>query len=68
MILEKLVVGPLASNCYIVGSEVTREGMIIDPGDEAEQILEKIKDLQLDIKSIVLTHSHIDHWCGKGSL
>ncbi len=61
MILEKLVVGPLASNCYIVGSEVTREGMIIDPGDEAEQILEKIKDLQLDIKFIVLTHSHIDH-------
>ncbi len=61
MISERLVVGPLASNCYIVGSEVTREGMIIDPGDEAEQILEKIKDLQLDIKFIVLTHSHIDH-------
>lgn len=61
MILEKLVVGPLASNCYIVGSAVNREGMIIDPGDEAGQILEKIKDLQLDIKSIVLTHSHIDH-------
>jgi len=61
VILERLVVGPLASNCYIVGSEVTREGMIIDPGDEAEQILEKIKDLQLDIKFIVLTHGHIDH-------
>ena len=61
MILERLVVGPLASNCYIVGSEVTGEGMIIDPGDEAEQILSKINDLQLDIKLIVLTHGHIDH-------
>lgn len=61
MILEKLVVGPLASNCYIVGSEVPREGMIIDPGDEAEQILSRINDLQLDIKFTVLTHGHIDH-------
>lgn len=61
MILERLVVGSLASNCYIVGSEVTGEGMIIDPGDEAKQILRKIKDLQLDIKFIVLTHGHIDH-------
>ena len=41
MILERLVVGPFASNCYIVGSEQTKEGMIIDPGDEAEQILKK---------------------------
>ena len=61
MILERLVVGPFASNCYIVGSEITHEGMIIDPGDEANQILNKIKDLQLDIKMIVLTHGHIDH-------
>jgi len=61
VILERLVVGPLASNCYIVGSEVTGEGMIIDPGDEAKQILRKIKDLQLDIKFIILTHGHIDH-------
>jgi len=61
VILERLVVGPFASNCYIVGSEITHEGMIIDPGDEANQILNKIKDLQLDIKMIVLTHGHIDH-------
>ena len=61
MILKKLVVGPLAANCYLVGSEASKEGMIIDPGDEAEAILENIKDLELDIKSIVLTHGHIDH-------
>ena len=61
MILKRLVVGPFASNCYIVGSESNKEGMIIDPGDEAEMILEKVKDLGLDIRSIVLTHGHIDH-------
>jgi len=61
MILKNLVVGPLAANCYIVGSEASKEGMIIDPGDEAEVILRNVKDLGLEIKSIVLTHGHIDH-------
>jgi len=61
MILEKLVVGQFASNCYIVGSESSQEGMIIDPGDEAELILKKVKQLGLDIKLVILTHGHIDH-------
>jgi len=61
MILKKLAVGPLDTNCYIVGSESSKEGMIIDPGDEAGVILRNVKDLELDIKSIVLTHGHIDH-------
>ena len=61
MILKNLVVGPLSTNCYIIGSEPSKEGMIIDPGDEAEVILETVKDLGLEIKSIVLTHAHIDH-------
>lgn len=61
MILKKLVVGPLASNCYIVGSEATKEGMIIDPADEAEEILQSIKELGLKISLIVLTHGHPDH-------
>ncbi len=61
MILKQLVVGPLAANCYIVGSESNKEGMIIDPGAEAEVILRNVKDLELDIKSILLTHGHIDH-------
>ena len=61
MIVEKLVVGPYASNCYIVGSQSNKEGMIIDPGDEAKRILKKVEELKLDIKLIVLTHGHIDH-------
>ena len=61
MIVEKLVVGPFASNCYIVGSKSNKEAMIIDPGDEAKKILKRAKDLELDIKFVVLTHGHIDH-------
>ena len=61
MIVKKVVVGPFASNCYIVGSESNKEGVIIDPGADAKEILKNVKDLGLDIKLIVLTHGHIDH-------
>lgn len=61
MIVDKLVVGPFASNCYIVGSPSDKEGMIIDPGDKAGAILNRVEKLGLDIKLIVLTHGHIDH-------
>jgi hydroxyacylglutathione hydrolase len=44
-----------------VGSESSKEGIIIDPGDESKMILERVGDLGLDIKLIVLTHGHIDH-------
>lgn len=61
MILEQLVVGPLACNCYIVGSETTGKGLIIDPGAEARTILKTVERLGLDIAVIVVTHAHFDH-------
>lgn len=61
MIIEKLELGPFAANCYIVGSESNKEGIIIDPGAEADRILQEVEDLGLEIKLIVLTHHHIDH-------
>lgn len=61
MIIKKLALGMFASNCYIVGSESTQEGMIIDPGADAKKILKNVKDLGLTIKLIVLTHGHMDH-------
>jgi len=61
LIVRKLVVGPIASNCYIVGSEKTKEGMIIDPGADARDILQTVQKLGLNIKLIVLTHRHPDH-------
>jgi glyoxylase-like metal-dependent hydrolase (beta-lactamase superfamily II) len=59
--IEKLELGPFASNCYIVGAESNKEGIIIDPGAEADKILETVEGLGLEVKLIVLTHAHIDH-------
>ena len=61
MILDKLVVGPYGSNCYIVGSEKIKAGMIIDPGAEGDRILKRITELNINIDTIVLTHGHMDH-------
>jgi len=61
MILKALAVGPFASNCYLVGSETSKKGIIIDPGAEADTILDAVSRLGLTIEQIVVTHSHIDH-------
>jgi hydroxyacylglutathione hydrolase len=61
MIVKMLVVGPFASNCYIVGSSPSKEGMIIDPGAEAETILRTVMQMELSISLIVVTHAHMDH-------
>jgi hydroxyacylglutathione hydrolase len=61
VIIKRLVVGSLSANCYIVGSEATREGLVIDPGGNAADIFQAISDSGLDIKVIVLTHGHSDH-------
>lgn len=61
MIMRCLEVGPFLANCYIVGSTTTKEGMVIDPGDEGEAILQNARDMGLNIKLIVVTHAHIDH-------
>ncbi len=61
MIIEKLEPETFASNCYIVADEFKKEGMIIDPGAGADEILKKVKDLGLKIKLILLTHNHPDH-------
>ncbi len=62
MTIERLELGPFASNCYIVSAESSKEGIIIDPGAEANQILKRVRDLGLEIKLIVLTHGHMDHF------
>jgi hydroxyacylglutathione hydrolase len=61
MIHEILPVGPLQCNCSIVGDETTHEAMVIDPGDDIEQILAIIQRHNLEVKQIVITHAHIDH-------
>jgi hydroxyacylglutathione hydrolase len=57
MDIKKIVVGILQTNCYVLTSGV--EGIIIDPGEEADKILEAISGLKIDL--ILLTHNHLDH-------
>ena len=61
LIIKRLVVGSLSANCFIVGTESSGEGMVIDPGGNSEEIYHAIADSGLDIKIIVLTHGHSDH-------
>ena len=61
MIHEIFSVGPLQCNCSVIGDETTREAMVIDPGDEIEDILALIRKHSLTVKQIVVTHAHIDH-------
>jgi hydroxyacylglutathione hydrolase len=61
IIVKRLVVGHLSANCYIVGGEAGGEGMVIDPGGNAEEIHRAIRDSGLDIRIILLTHGHSDH-------
>jgi hydroxyacylglutathione hydrolase len=61
MIIKRIVVGSLSANCYVVGSEATKAGMVIDPGGNGEEIKKAIASSGLDIQLIVLTHGHSDH-------
>ena len=61
MIHEILPVGPLQCNCSVIGDEITREAMVIDPGDDIEEVLALIDKHNLQVKQIVITHAHIDH-------
>ena len=68
MIHEILPVGPLQCNCSIFGDETTREGLVVDPGDEINEVLAIIQRHGLTVKAIVITHAHIDHIGGAQKL
>jgi glyoxylase-like metal-dependent hydrolase (beta-lactamase superfamily II) len=68
LIVEFMPVGPIMANCYIVGCEETREAVVIDPGDDAEKILQKLDELKLKVKYIINTHGHFDHVGANGKL
>jgi glyoxylase-like metal-dependent hydrolase (beta-lactamase superfamily II) len=58
---EILPVGMLQCNCHIIGDPKTLDALVIDPGDDAEQILRVIHSHKLKVSAIVITHTHIDH-------
>jgi len=60
-VLTRLIVGPLQVNCFILADEKTKEAVIIDPGDDAPEILKIIRDKGFKVKYLVITHGHFDH-------
>lgn len=61
MKIKTMQLGPIATNCYILMDEQTKLAAVIDPGDEAQKVLEVLADEGATAKYILLTHGHYDH-------
>ena len=59
--VDTLVVGPIEENCYVLKDEETNEGIIIDAGDNGQEILAYVRDNGIDVTFLVNTHGHWDH-------
>jgi hydroxyacylglutathione hydrolase len=68
MIVETLQLGPVGTNCFIAGDEVTGRAAVVDPGGDAPRVLAVLQRLGLTAEVIVLTHAHFDHVGGVGGL
>ena len=64
MIIERRAEEPFYKNGFVLGCEETREGVIVDPGDEVDALLAGAAQHQLSIRNILLTHAHLDHVTG----
>jgi len=64
MVLEHAAVEPFFKNGFVIGCEATREGVLIDPGDDVEALLAAAERHRLSIGNILLTHAHLDHITG----
>lgn len=61
LLIDKVIVGPLQTNCYIVACGETKEGVIIDPGDEPSRIAAVVNYHGVKVKALIATHGHFDH-------
>ncbi|NLK07050.1 MAG: MBL fold metallo-hydrolase, partial [Spirochaetales bacterium] len=68
MFVERLVVGPYQTNCYLLGNEETSSAWIIDPGNDAQIIIRHLNQRNVTPVAILLTHSHWDHITAVGDL
>jgi glyoxylase-like metal-dependent hydrolase (beta-lactamase superfamily II) len=62
VVLRRVVVGPLRTNCWVVHARGSPRALLVDPGDEPGRILDVVADLQ--VTAIVLSHAHFDHVLG----
>lgn len=68
MLLETLIVGPVMTNCYLVGCPETKEGLVIDPGGDPDRILALVEQSGLEVRQLVNTHGHADHIAANAAL
>ncbi|MEW6074960.1 MAG: MBL fold metallo-hydrolase [Candidatus Omnitrophota bacterium] len=61
MIIERVTVGPIQANCYILASSRGSEAILIDPGDEERKIRKALREFGLTPRCIINTHGHFDH-------
>lgn len=61
MKISSFVVGPLQENCYLLVDEVSGDAVLIDPGDDAERLVEAVSASGAQLRAIWLTHAHVDH-------
>lgn len=59
--MQRVVVGPISTNCYLIQNEDTKKLVIVDPGDEPLRIQRKIEQMHGIPEAILLTHGHYDH-------
>jgi glyoxylase-like metal-dependent hydrolase (beta-lactamase superfamily II) len=62
--VQTLIVGQLQTNCYLISDEKTSECLIVDPGDDASYLAEKMVSGKLKPVAICATHGHFDHVLG----
>ncbi len=68
MTIDKIVVGQLDVNCYVIYDGSVSDAAVIDPGDEFERIADLLDEKGLTPKYIFFTHAHYDHVCAVGEL
>jgi len=60
--VRMFTVGPVQENCFIVRAKDAPNAVIVDPGDEAERLLEAVERLGIEtVEAILITHTHFDH-------
>ena len=64
MLIESCAVPPFEKNGYVVASAATGDAIVIDPGDEVEQLIAIVRRMGVTVRYIMLTHSHLDHISG----
>ncbi len=66
--IKGLTLGPIQTNCYIVGDTDSGQAVVIDPVDAADVILRTVQDAGWTVREILATHGHFDHIMASAAL